>query len=93
MAFTSIFLPKIPSAIKFPIAKCWSLGKYLPTNAKGFSSVNWGKQLKGIFHEFCDTTFYWVDATEEGKTLADVFHLKNIIHIGKDKLCEELKIT
>ena len=66
---------------------------YLPTNAKGFSSVNWGKQLKGIFHEFCDTTFYWVDATEEGKTLADVFHLKNIIHIGKDKLCEELKIT
>ena len=40
-----------------------------------------------------DTTFYWVDATEEGKTLADAFYLKNVKYINKDKLCEELKIT
>ena len=66
---------------------------YLPANAKGFSSVNWGKQLKQVFTDFPDTTFYWVGATEEGKTLADAFHLKNIIYITKDELCEELKIT
>jgi hypothetical protein len=66
---------------------------YLPANAKGFSSVNWGMQLKRVFTDFPDTTFYWVDATEEGKTLADAFHLKNIIYITKDELCEELKIT
>ena len=29
---------------------------YLPANAKGFSAVNWGKQLKSIFHVFSDTT-------------------------------------
>ena len=33
---------------------------YLPANAKGFSSVNWGKQLKQVFTDFPDTTFYWV---------------------------------
>lgn len=66
---------------------------YLPANAKGFSAVNWGKQLKSIFHVHSDTTFYWVDATEEGKTLADAFYLNNVKYITKDKLCEELKIT
>jgi len=68
-------------------------GNYLPENAKGFSSVNWGKQLQEVFIRFPDINFYWVDATEEGKTLADAFHLKNITYINKDKLCEELKIT
>jgi len=66
---------------------------YLPANAKGFSSVNWGKQLNTIFNEFSDTTFYSVDSTEEGKTLADVFNKKNVLYITKDELCEELKIT
>jgi hypothetical protein len=66
---------------------------YLPANAKGFNSVNWMNQLEQVFTDFSNTTFYWVGATEEGKTLTDAFHLKNIIYITKDELCEELKIT
>lgn len=38
---------------------------YLPSDARGFNSVNWQNQMQTVFREFKDVKFSWVDAKEE----------------------------
>ena len=38
---------------------------YLPSDARGFNSVNWKNQMQTVFREFKDVKFSWVDAKEE----------------------------
>ena len=38
---------------------------YLPSDAKGFNSVNWMNQMQTVFTEFKDVKFSWVDAKEQ----------------------------
>jgi basic membrane lipoprotein Med (substrate-binding protein (PBP1-ABC) superfamily) len=38
---------------------------YLPSDAKGFNSLNWQNQMQTVFTEFKDVKFSWVDAKEE----------------------------
>ena len=38
---------------------------YLPSDARGFNSVNWMNQMQTVFTEFKDVKFSWVDAKEQ----------------------------
>ena len=38
---------------------------YLPSDARGFNSMNWQNQMQTVFREFKDVKFSWVDAKEE----------------------------
>ena len=59
---------------------------YLPSDAKGFNSVNWQNQMQTVFKEFKDIQFFWVDAKEE------FVQENNVTYITKEKFCEEFKI-
>ena len=61
---------------------------YLPSDAKGFSPVNWYNQMRAVFREFSlyGTKFYLVDSTAK-------FEEDNVSYITKNELCEELKIV
>jgi hypothetical protein len=61
---------------------------YLPSDAKGFNSVNWYNQMRTVFREFWlyGTKFYLVDSEVK-------FDEKNVSYITKNELCEELKIV
>jgi hypothetical protein len=59
---------------------------YLPSDAKGFNSVNWQNQMQTVFKEFKDIQFFWVDAKEE------FVQENNVTYITKEKFCDEFKI-
>ena len=59
---------------------------YLPADAKGFNPDNWYKQMLTVFKEFPEIDFYLVDHDNQ-------FDSKNVKHITKLELCEELKIV
>ena len=61
---------------------------YLPSDAKGFSPVNWYNQMRAVFREFSlhGIKFYLVDSTAK-------FDEDNVSYITKKELCEELKIV
>ena len=59
---------------------------YLPADAKGFNPDNWYKQMLTVFKEFSEIDFYLVDHDNQ-------FDSKNVKHITKLELCEELKIV
>jgi hypothetical protein len=61
---------------------------YLPSDAKGFSPVNWYNQMRAVFREFSlhGIKFYLVDSTAK-------FDEDNVSYITKNELCEELKIV
>ena len=61
---------------------------YLPSDAKGFSPVNWYNQMRAVFREFSlyGTKFYLVDSEVK-------FDEDNVSYITKNELCEELKIV
>ena len=61
---------------------------YLPSDAKGFNSVNWYNQMRSVFREFLlyGTEFYLVDSEVK-------FNEDNVFYITKNELCEELKIV
>ena len=59
---------------------------YLPADAKGFNPDNWYRQMLTVFKEFPEIDFYLVDHDNQ-------FDSKNVKHITKLELCEELKIV
>lgn len=59
---------------------------YLPSDAKGFNSINWMNQMHTVFKEFKDTKFYWVDAVN--KSIQE----DNLNYLTKAEFCEEFKI-
>ena len=59
---------------------------YLPSDAKGFNSLNWQNQMQTVFREFKDVQFFWVDAKEE------FVNENNVIYTTKEKFCDEFKI-
>ena len=59
---------------------------YLPSDAKGFNSINWMNQMHTVFKEFKDTNFCWVDSTKE------FIQEDNLNYLTKAKFCEEFKI-
>ena len=66
---------------------------YLPSDAKGFNSVNWLNQMQTVFGEFKDTTFYWVDPIQRGVfgEISDV-KFNNVRYLTKEELCGILHI-
>ena len=61
---------------------------YLPSDAKGFSPVNWYNQMRAVFREFSlsNTKFYLVDSESK-------FDENDVYYITKNELCEELRIV
>ena len=59
---------------------------YLPSDAKGFNSVNWKNQMQTVFREFKDVQFSWVDAKEE------FIQENNLSYLTKAEFCDTLVI-
>ena len=59
---------------------------YLPSDAKGFNSVNWQNQMQTVFKEFKDIKFFWVDAKEE------FIQENNVTYTTKENFCDEFKL-
>jgi len=68
---------------------------YLPKEAKGFNPVNWINQIKEIFDNYPDKTFYWTDCNDIVKSSVDGMSRwgSNINTIIKEELCEKLQIV
>ena len=64
---------------------------YLPSDAKGFNSVNWLNQMHTVFGEFKDTTFYWVDPIHRAGEISNV-KFNNVRYLTKEELCVTLNI-
>ena len=59
---------------------------YLPSDARGFNSVNWKNQMQTVFREFTDVKFSWVDAKEE------FIQENNLGYLTKTEFCDILHI-
>ena len=67
---------------------------YLPSDAKGFNSVNWKNQMQTVFREFKDVQFSWVvsrpwdwpDAKEE------LIQENNLSYLTKTQFCDKVSI-
>ena len=59
---------------------------YLPSDARGFNSVNWKNQMQTVFREFTDVKFSWVDAKEE------FIQENNLGYLTKAEFCDILHI-
>jgi hypothetical protein len=57
---------------------------YLPSDAKGFNSVNWKNQMQTVFREFKDVQFSWVDAKEE------FIQENNLSYLTKAEFCDKV---
>jgi hypothetical protein len=59
---------------------------YLPSDAKGFNSVNWKNQMQTVFREFKDVQFSWVDAKEQ------FIQENNLSYLTKAEFCDKVHI-
>jgi hypothetical protein len=59
---------------------------YLPSDAKGFNSVNWMNQMQTVFREFKDVQFSWVDAKEQ------FIQENNLSYLTKSEFCDKVSI-
>jgi hypothetical protein len=59
---------------------------YLPSDAKGFNSVNWMNQMQTVFREFKDVQFSWVDAKEQ------FIQENNLSYLTKAEFCDKVSI-
>ena len=59
---------------------------YLPSDARGFNSVNWKNQMQTVFREFTDVKFSWVDAKEE------FIQENNLGYLTKAEFCDIVHI-
>ena len=57
---------------------------YLPSDAKGFNSVNWKNQMQTVFREFKDVQFSWVDAKEQ------FIQENNLSYLTKAEFCDKV---
>jgi len=57
---------------------------YLPSDAKGFNSLNWQNQMQTVFREFKDVEFYWVDAKKE------FIQKNNLSYLTKAEFCDKV---
>ena len=57
---------------------------YLPSDARGFNSVNWKNQMQTVFREFKDITFSWVDAKEQ------FIQENNLSYLTKTEFCDKV---
>ena len=64
---------------------------YLPSDAKGFNTVNWLNQMHTVFTEFKDTTFYWVDPIHRKGEVTDV-KFNNVRYLTKEQFCDKFNI-
>jgi len=64
---------------------------YLPSDAKGFNTVNWLNQMQTVFSEFKDTTFYWVDPIHREGQVTNVKN-NNIRYLTKTGFCDKFNI-
>ena len=60
---------------------------YLPSESKGFSPINWIKQLNTVFNEFIDTKFYWVEDKNVNASKILKNNVKNITYKDLDNIC------
>jgi hypothetical protein len=59
---------------------------YLPSDAKGFNSVNWKNQMQTVFREFKDVQFSWVDAKEQ------FIQENNLSYLTKAEFCDTISL-
>ena len=64
---------------------------YLPSDAKGFNTVNWLNQMHTVFTEFKDTTFYWIDPIHRKGEVTDV-KFNNVRYLTKEQFCDKFNI-
>ena len=64
---------------------------YLPSDAKGFNTINWFNQMQTVFSEFKDITFNWVDPIHRAGEISNVNN-NNIRYLTKEELCGILHI-
>ena len=57
---------------------------YLPSDARGFNSLNWQNQMQTVFKEFEDVKFSWVDAKEE------FIQENNLGYLTKAEFCDKV---
>ena len=57
---------------------------YLPSDARGFNSLNWQNQMQTVFREFEDVKFSWVDAKEE------FIQENNLGYLTKAEFCDKV---
>ncbi len=64
---------------------------YLPSDAKGFNTVNWLNQMQTVFKEFKDTRFYWVDPIHrKGKIDDTESEINSVRYLTKAEFCGKL---
>ena len=64
---------------------------YLPSDAKGFNTINWLNQMQTVFTEFKDTTFYWVAPIHRKGEVTNVKY-NNIRYLTKERFCDKFNI-
>lgn len=64
---------------------------YLPSDAKGFNSVNWLNQMHTVFTEYKNTTFCWVDPIHRKGEIFDRDYY-NIRYLTKEQFCDKFNI-
>ena len=64
---------------------------YLPSDAKGFNSVNWLNQMHTVFTEYKNTTFCWVDPIHRKGEIFDRDYY-NIRYLTKEQFCDTFNI-
>ena len=64
---------------------------YLPSDAKGFNTINWLNQMQTVFTEFKDTTFYWVAPIHRKGEVTNVKY-NNIRYLTKEQFCVKFNI-
>ena len=57
---------------------------YLPSDARGFNSMNWQNQMQTVFREFKDVKFSWIDAKEE------FIQENNLGYLTKAEFCDKV---
>ena len=57
---------------------------YLPSDARGFNSLNWQNQMQTVFREFKDVKFSWIDAKEE------FIQENNLGYLTKAEFCDKV---
>ena len=64
---------------------------YLPSDAKGFNTINWLNQMQTVFTEFKEITFYWVDPVHRKGEISDVKY-NNVRYLTKTEFCDKFNI-
>jgi len=65
---------------------------YLPSDAKGFNTVNWLNQMQTVFTEFKDITFYWVAPIHRKGEVTGVSKINNVRYLTKERFCDKFNI-